>query len=206
MNYSAAGIARSCLPRTFAAKNGLPVELHRLPAAAGQRLVDMYLAFQPRNSFQGLPPIKDAVCVRWVQDMLATGIHLTAMSPDDALIGHAALFPINTSKCELLVVVCPGFQNLGVGTQLVQSCVELAGELGFQQIWLPVDATNVRARCVYRKCGFEYVSDKRGHELDMTCNVRAGRPATIGTLHDADPSVPAPCFRFPELSLVVERN
>ena len=55
----------------------------------------------------------------------------------------------------MLVVVCPGFQNLGIGTELVRSCIEVADELGFQRIWLPVDATNVRARHVYRKCGFE---------------------------------------------------
>ena len=69
-----------CLPRTFSSKNGLPVELHRLPADAGQRLVDMYLAFQPRNSFQGLPPIKDAVCVNWVREMLRTGINVIAIA------------------------------------------------------------------------------------------------------------------------------
>jgi RimJ/RimL family protein N-acetyltransferase len=173
-----------CLPRSFRTKTGVPVELHRLTAASGQRLIDMYLAFQPRNSFQGLPPIKDEVCRKWVRDMLATGVHITAWAgrpgtdgsclPDEpeGAIGHAALFPINAEKCEMLVVVCPGFQNSGIGTELVRSSIDLAEELGFQRIWLPVDATNVRARHVYRKCGFEYVSGRQGHELDMACEVR----------------------------------
>ena len=118
----------------------------------------MYLAFQPRNSFQGLPPLKDEVCVSWVQDMLRTGIHVDgAVRRRRRIVGHTALFPINRQKCEMLVVVCPGFQNVGIGTELVRSCIDLADELGFQRIWLPVDATNVRARHVYRKCGFEYV-------------------------------------------------
>ncbi len=99
----------------------------------------------------------------------------------------------------MLVVVCPGYQNVGIGTELVRSCIDLAAELGFQQIWLPVDATNVRARHVYRKCGFEYVSNKQGRELDMTCDVRSARPATIHDLHGPAPRVPAPCFSFPEL-------
>ena len=130
----------------------MPVELHRLPPDAGQRLVDMYLAFQPRNSFQGLPPIKDEVCVNWVREMLRTGLHVVALPRvgqdgnlpprpgGGPLIGHVALFPINPQKCEMLVVVCPGFQNLGVGTELVRSCIDLADEFGFQRIWLPVDA------------------------------------------------------------------
>jgi N-acetylglutamate synthase-like GNAT family acetyltransferase len=222
----------------------LPIELRRLPHDDGQRLIDMYLAYQPRNSFQGLPPIKDEVCVRWVRDILATGIHLVALrsagvppafrsagetpalQQQPPLIGHAALFPAGGEKCEMLVVVCPGFQNLGIGTELVRSCVDLAAELGFQQIWLPVDATNVRARHIYRKCGFEYVSTKQGRELDMTCDVRSARspvgvavalppPQTaassgrrcncrpntlsIHDLHGPALHVPVPNFSFPEL-------
>jgi RimJ/RimL family protein N-acetyltransferase len=189
-----------CLPRTFRGKNGLPVELHRLADRAGRRLIDMYLAFKPRNSFQGLPPLKDEVCVRWVQDMLRDGIHVVAQSAGTALVGHSALFPINPQKCEMLVVVCPGFQDLGIGTELVRSCVDLAGELGFGRIWLPVEATNVRARHVYRKCGFEYMSNGQGRELDMACDVeRHCSPppaaAKLPLMH-----VPAPYFRFPQVS------
>jgi len=166
-----------CLPRRAAAKNGLSIEIRLLPENASQRLIDMYLAFQPRNCFQGLPPIKDAVCIRWVEDMLRTGIHVVALAAD-GLVGHTALFPINPRKCEMLVVVCPGFQNVGIGTQLVRTCIDLADELGFQRVWLPVDATNVRARHVYRKCGFEYISNSQGREMDMACEVRRCRTAS----------------------------
>ncbi len=236
------------------------------PAApdAGQPLIDMYLAYQPRNSFQGLPPIKDEVCIRWVRDILVTGIHVVATREGDRaadcpdfrangdcpdfrasengtvplaplaaepLIGHAALFPVNAQKCELLVVVCPGFQNVGIGTELVRSCVDLAAELGFEQIWLPVDSTNVRARHVYRKCGFEYVSGKQGRELDMICDVRStcsrvgvavvlpppeiaassGRqcnchPNATRDLHGPAPRIPAPCFSFPALPHVAAQR
>ncbi len=189
MNPPAQGSTPGCLPRRFVGKRGLPCELQFLPAAAGGRLVDMYLAFQPRNCFQGLPPIKDAVCVKWVQDMLCTGVNVIAVSDPKGIVGHAALFPINRHKCEMLVVVCPEFQNVGIGTALVQTCIDLAAELGFQHIWLPVDATNVRARHVYRKCGFEYVSDQQGREMDMACEVRRWR-----TVSNAAVPVAAPCF------------
>ncbi len=171
MIHPAAQSPLRCLPRTFRDKNGRPVELHRLADDAGQRLIDMYLAFRPRNSFQGLPPLKDEVCVRWVRDMLLTGVHVVAQPDETELVGHVALFPINPTKCEMLVVVCPGSQNLGIGTELVRSCMELAGELDFRRIWLPVNAVNVRARHVYRKCGFEYASNHQGRELDMVCEL-----------------------------------
>jgi len=225
MSPSAARTSHRCLPRRFLGKNGLPIEIRRLADDAGQRLIDMYLAFQPRNSFQGLPPIKDEVCIRWVREILVTGIHVIAIrsagvppafrsagetpalqNDESPLIGHAALFPVSAQKCEMLVVVCPGFQNVGIGTELVRSCVDLAGELGFQQIWLPVDATNVRARHVYRKCGFAYVSNKQGRELDMTCDVQSARSAAIHDLHGPARHVPAPCFSFPELPHVSVRR
>jgi hypothetical protein len=241
MSRSTAATPRSCLPRSFAGKDGQHVGLHRLPDDAGGRLIEMYLAFQPRNSFQGLPPIKDEVCVRWVREMLATGIHIVATSSErnggtrlsaDGLrspettsinpaapllksdtardipaipegrpiVGHSALFPVNDKKCELLVVVCPAFQNMGIGTELVRSCVALAYELRYERIWLPVDATNVRARHVYRKCGFDYVSDQPGRELDMICDVRAHRRKPTYDLHGPAPHVPAPYFHFPCLT------
>jgi RimJ/RimL family protein N-acetyltransferase len=201
--------SRPCLPRTFSGKNGLPVDLRQLAADDGQRLVDMYLAFQPRNSFQGLPPIKDDICIRWVREMLVTGTHVIATclsAKEESLIGHAAIFPVNDKKCEMLVVVCLEFQNLGIGTQLVRSCIELAGDLGYERIWLPVDATNVRARHVYCKCGFEYLSESQGRELDMACDVRAHRFKNIHDLHIAGPRVPAPYFHFPSLTPLVEEK
>jgi GNAT superfamily N-acetyltransferase len=191
MHLSACQTAAQCLPRPFSAKNGLPLEMQLLSTDAGPRLIAMYLAFQPRNCFQGLPPIKDCVCVKWVEDMLRTGVNVIAVASQEGIVGHTALFPINQRKCEMLVVVCPGFQNVGIGTQLVRSCIDLADERGFERIWLPVDATNARARHVYRKCGFEYVSNSQGHELDMACDVRRWR-----TTSTAAPPVPAPYFHL----------
>lgn len=121
-----------------------------------QQLLDRYLAYQPRNSFQGLPPLRDEACVAWVQKMLADGRHLLAVSPQDDLLGHAALFPMHATACELLVVVWLEHQNRGVGTKLVQSAIELSRQLRFERMVLSVEATNVHARHVYEKCGFQY--------------------------------------------------
>jgi RimJ/RimL family protein N-acetyltransferase len=173
--------------RHFDCKNGNAIELRRLPAEGGQQLIEMYLAFQPRGSFQGLPPIKDQVCIKWVREMLATGVHVVAIDGPAGFIGHTALFPVNQQKCEMLVVVCPNYQNLGIGTELVRSCIALSEELGFERIWLPVDATNVRARHIYRKCGFEYVSNKQGRELDMVCHLR---PANTVRTENAPMALP----------------
>jgi N-acetylglutamate synthase-like GNAT family acetyltransferase len=130
-----------------------------------------------------------------VEEMVRTGFHVAARSNDEAIIGHAALFRINQYKCEMLVAVSPEFHNMGIGTELVRACIDMAVELGFDRIWLPVDATNVRARHVYEKCGFEYASSSLGREVDMLCDLRSRRcaPAGAGTSCGAAP-IPAPLF------------
>ncbi len=71
----------------------------------------------------------------------------------------------------MLVVVWPRFQNIGIGTELTRCCVQMARKLGFEKLWLPVDCTNLRARHIYVKCGFEYTSTRESRELDMVCDL-----------------------------------
>jgi CBS domain-containing protein len=158
-------------PRAFVSKRGDAVLIKTLDEKTGQGLVDMYLAFQPRNSFQGLPPLTDAACVQWVRGMMGNGVNLVALSFGAGVVGHAAIFPINDDLCELLAVVSPPFQNSGIGTQLTRCCVQLAYELGFGRMWLPVEASNFRARHVYKKCGFDYLPVGDARELEMALDL-----------------------------------
>jgi GNAT superfamily N-acetyltransferase len=167
------------LPRKFFNKTGELLRLELLSKDAHGRLLAMYLAFQPRNCFQGLPPIRDEVCVKWIHGMIETGVNLLAESAPGEVVGHAAIFPINPRKCELLVVVSHEHQNTGIGTELVRGCIAVAAELDFERIWLPVEAKNIRARRVYEKCGFAYVSPP-GHELDMVCELKNKSPLPPG--------------------------
>jgi RimJ/RimL family protein N-acetyltransferase len=191
-----------CLPREFSCKRGEPVRLALLDEATRPRLVAMYLAYQPRNSFQGLPPIKDVICRKWVEDMIRTGINVVARGAGGDVVGHIALFPIDDRKCEMLVVVSPEFQNAGIGTELTRSIIAVAAEQGFQQIWLPVAANNLRARHVYRKCGFEYVPGQQGRELDMLLDLvvrdRVLPPVPVLTRQTDFP----PCRAAPENAML----
>jgi RimJ/RimL family protein N-acetyltransferase len=191
MDLATAALFIESLPRDFCTKDGQTLWLELLQANMHRSLVDAYLAFQPRNSFQGLPPPKDEVCVRWVEGMIQTGINVTAHGSDGGIAGHTALFPINDHKCEMLVVVWPRFQNIGIGTELTRTCEQMARELGFERIWLPVDSTNVRARHIYAKCGFENVSRQPSRELIMVYNVRPSITSEVdaGPKH-AQPAVP----------------
>jgi RimJ/RimL family protein N-acetyltransferase len=195
MNISTSRDSIRSFPRNFSAKNGKRLRLQLLDQSLERRFVERYLAFQPRNSFQGLPPLKDEVCAKWAEEMISTGINLVAICPREGIVGHAALFPIDRYRCELLLVVWPQYQNLGIGTALTEGCVQVADELGFRQIWLPVDATNLRARHIYAKCGFEYASQRQSRELDMVCDI-ARSPAKIAgkSAPSKESAIPIPRF------------
>lgn len=186
-----------CLPREFSNRRGQPIRLELLGQPMRRRLVAMYLAYQPRNSFQGLPPIRDEVCIKWVEDLIRDGVSIVALSAPGDVVGHVVVLPVNPRKCEMLVVVAPAFQDTGIGTELVRAAAEVARELGFQRMWLPVDAVNVRARHVYEKCGFEYASSRLARELDMALEL-APQPTRT---KPASPSCEAPPPPTPALLL-----
>ena len=54
----------------------------------------------------------------------------------------------------------PKFIGNGLGRKLMESCVELATELGYRVIWLGVWDRNRRAIGFYQRLGFEHVSEK----------------------------------------------
>jgi len=170
------------LPQAFINKKGEPILIAALDEKRCQRLIEMYLAYQPRNSFQGLPPIKDEACVKWVQHMIRNGINLVALSFGEGVVGHAALFPVDDRVCEYLVVVSPPLQNTGIGTELTRCAVQLACEIGFETIRLSVEATNVKARRVYKKCGFEYLTKGHVGELEMVLDLKRYREALSVTV------------------------
>ena len=63
----------------------------------GELLERMYLDFRPRNSFQGLPPLKDEVCVKWVRQMLQTGTSVVA-EYSSTTPGPASPSPAHSSR------------------------------------------------------------------------------------------------------------
>jgi len=159
-------------PHAFINRRGAPILIKTLCPKTQPQLLDMYLAFRPRKSFSGLPPLTDEACTRWVEGMVDTGVSLVALCFDDGAVGHAAVFPMDEEACEMLVVVSPPHQNIGIGTELTRCLIQLANELGFDRIVLNVEARNHAARHVYEKCGFQYNMTGLVDELDMSMDLK----------------------------------
>jgi CBS domain-containing protein len=176
-------------PHAFINKRGEAVLIRTLDDKAGRQLLRMYLAYEPRPCFSGLPPAADEACVQWVQHVTSTAANLVALSFEKGLVGHAALFCVDGQTCELLVVVARPEQRIGIGTELTRCAIQLADEIGFESIALHVEASNHVARHVYEKAGFEYRTRGLTDEVDMSLNLRRHRRlggATVGEIMQAD--------------------
>jgi len=171
-------------PHAFIDKRGEPMLIRVLKPARHQEFLRMYLNFRPRNAFHGLPPLLDQACIAWVRRMLRDAVNLVVVSFDRGMVGHSALFPMSETRCELLSAVVPGFQRVGIGTQVTRCAIQTAYELGYQNVWLCVEVTNRVARHVYQKCGFEYVTDSDPAELEMTYDLSAYDQASDVTAAD----------------------
>lgn len=158
-------------PRAFINKRGEAILIETLEDKQQQQLIDMYLAYEPRGSFSGLPPIADAACIDWVRGMVDSAANLISLSFEVGVVGHSALFPTNAEECEILVVISPPQQKIGIGTEMTRSLIQLADELGFERIRLKVEARNHVARHVYQKCGFYYGSHALMDEVDMALDI-----------------------------------
>lgn len=75
------------------------------------------------------------------------------------IIGSASLSfystEANRHKAELGITIHDNYQNLGLGTVMINHLLDIARKKGLKKVFLLVNATNSRAIHVYEKCGFE---------------------------------------------------
>ena len=158
-------------PYAFIDKRGTAILIRPLRENRHDQLVRMYLGFQTRDQFSGMPPIREVERVRWVEGMIRNGVNLIAFCFDAGVIGHGALFPIDERTCEMLIALDERRRNVGVGTQLTRELLQLAHELDFERIWLNVDRSNRIAQHVYAKNGFRWVARHGCDEIEMIADL-----------------------------------
>ncbi|MCW4020692.1 MAG: GNAT family N-acetyltransferase [Candidatus Bathyarchaeota archaeon] len=62
---------------------------------------------------------------------------------------------ISSHAGELGIIVMDGYQNVGVGTEMLKTLIGQAKEMGLKMLYLGVFSTNKRAYHVYTKVGFK---------------------------------------------------
>ncbi len=78
---------------------------------------------------------------------------------DGKYVGNCALNGIGRlryrHRVTLGIALYQKYTGMGIGTAMLQTAINLAKEMGYQQLELEVVATNARAISLYKKMGFE---------------------------------------------------
>lgn len=113
----------------------------------------MYEAYDTADRAQGLPPTESTALSSWL-DRVLTGANVLAWH-GDRVVGHAALYPVEADRHELVIFVDGDFQGAGVGSELLAVLLSAHRERGGGTVLLSVEPTNEAAVALYRKFGFE---------------------------------------------------
>ncbi len=94
-------------------------------------------------------------------DSLASGYQIELLLGGDQLIGYFVAMPGVEEAHLLNFTVAPEFQQQGWSVVLLDALALWARGRGAQWLWLEVRVSNLRARKVYEKYGFERVGERK---------------------------------------------
>jgi RimJ/RimL family protein N-acetyltransferase len=153
-------------PREFVDRDGRPVTI-RAAEDDYEALVSMYLAFDPEDRAQGIPPGREPAIRDWLDNVAGPDCPTVLAVVDGDVVGHAMLVPDGDGAYELAIFVLQAYQSAGIGTELLETLLGLAEQEGIERVWLTVERWNEPAVRLYRSVGFEEVGDS-GLELEMS--------------------------------------
>lgn len=132
-------------------------------------LVEMYKGFEPKRVAQGLPPPDVPRIALWLDRLQSKSRALLALDGKRA-VGHVILCPISDAAVEYTIFVHQDYRCQGVGTAMTRLALDWVSEMGFAEVFLTTELSNVPALSLYRKFGFQTQSVS-GDECEMKINV-----------------------------------
>jgi RimJ/RimL family protein N-acetyltransferase len=94
----------------------------------------------------------------WFERSTKAGMLYLVARVDGKVVGGASIHPFTGKRshvAEFGIFIHDGFRNMGLGTELTKTFIEIARKSRFEIIQLSVYTTNERAFHVYKKCGFK---------------------------------------------------
>ncbi len=98
-----------------------------------------------------------------IDDLASRGAMHFAFEDDEQLVGYFYAQNIVGEVTLLNVAVAPEKQGQGIGTQLIESFIELCESQNVESIWLEVRDSNKKAQALYLNAGFNEVDRRRNY-------------------------------------------
>jgi RimJ/RimL family protein N-acetyltransferase len=145
------------LPVQLTDKEGRAFTVRPLRPEDRAALEAFYAGFEPARAAQGLPPQGEARIRRWLDRILATGLHV-GVEHGPLLLGHAMLIATDDPQVsEYAIFLHQSVRGHGLGTEINRLVVALARGLGVHRLWLSVEPENRAAVRSYEKAGWRYL-------------------------------------------------
>jgi putative acetyltransferase len=91
------------------------------------------------------------------------------------LVGGGGIFPsrgLPEDTCELVkMYLLPHVRGIGLGSKLIRSCLQFAGEAHFRRVYLETMPELKQALKTYEKFGFEYLDGPLGNTGHFGCEL-----------------------------------
>ncbi|WP_160134387.1 GNAT family N-acetyltransferase [Halococcus salsus] len=151
-------------PTTFTDAHGREIRIQEYDDER-EALTAMYVAFDPADRAQGIPPADEAAVENWLEVILAGSYNVVAVHGEEC-VGHATLVPDGEEAYELAIFVLDTHQQAGIGSQLLEGLLGTAQADGAEHVWLTVERWNQAAIALYHKFGFETCGSE-SFEMEM---------------------------------------
>ena len=145
--------------------------MYKLQPEDVPRLWVMYLNFEPKGQFQGLPPARAARILEWLTKLQKEDAEQFVLAIGERIIGHSMLCrgPKST-EAECAIFLHQKFRGHGLGRRLLLCTLNYGcKQLELSRVWLSVQGANPRAMHLFGSVGFRPAGkfDPMAWELEM---------------------------------------
>jgi putative acetyltransferase len=170
--------------RVLTAKNGKRLKFRPEQSGDTEMLWKMFSTLSKESVSNLLPPFTRERVESWTNNInyneVLAIVAIIEEKSEQRIIGDASL-KFNSEeavkhKAELGIAVHDDYQNIGIGTALLQHLINIAKMKNLSKVWLQVSTDNDRAIYLYKKVGFKiegklckesYVNSKYRNEYRM---------------------------------------
>jgi putative acetyltransferase len=146
----------------FTAKNGKKVDFRPKQSGDTEMLWKMFSTLSEKSLSNLVPPFTRERIESWTRNInyneVLAIVAVVEEKNEQRIVGSASLKfnPQETlkHKAELGLTVHDDYQNMGIGTALLNHLIDIARMKKLRKVWLLVSTDNDRAINVYKKAGF----------------------------------------------------
>lgn len=149
--------------KQFTTKNGRKVLFRPVQSSDTEMLWRMFSTLSEKTLSNLIPPFTRERVEGWTSnidyDKVLTILAVAQEKKEEKIVASASLKfnpqKILKHKAELAIAVHDNYQNIGIGSALIEHLLKIARKRMLIKVWLNVRAANEPAIRVYRKVGFE---------------------------------------------------